>query len=152
MWSWVKDIGAAFNGASGDVAAIESAESRRARWNQSIDEMLSLNENLEDALNPMSANPVLEPLVSEILRDLPLSSAEVEDIRLLLSEQPETDELRHQERTMQFIVRVEKVISLAKPSMAGLDVSGDLIPAFREVPSCQHALNDVDDGTPQANG
>jgi len=152
MWTWVKGIGGAFNAASGDVASVDSPDGRRARWGQAFDEMISLNEALDADLMAMTGNAVLAPIVGEILRDLPLSSAEVEDIRRLLTDQPDIDELRHQERTMQLIVRVEKVISLAKPSMAGLDPTGDLIPAFREVPSCQHALDDVDDGTPQANG
>ena len=152
MWEWVKNVGASFNSASGDVASIEGPEERRARWNRAFDEMAELNAKLEDDLTEMRDDPILDPIVAEILRDLPLSTAEIDDIRAFIRETPEMDEQRHQERTQQVIVRIEKVISLPKPSMSGLDTTGTLIPAFRQVPSCQHALNDIDDGTPRANG
>jgi len=70
----------------------------------------------------------------------------------LLTDDPELDEERHQIRTSQIIVRIEKVIDLPKPDIDEHDSDGNLLEAFRAEPSCQHAIRGVDDGTARANG
>jgi hypothetical protein len=152
MWQWVKDIGEAFNDASMGVAEIDDADGRRARWMTSFDEIEELNARLADDLTELPDGPVLGPLVDQVERDLPRSNEELDDIRRLFEQYPELDEQRHQERTMQLIVRVEKVIDLPKPDLAVLDPDGTVTDAFRRVPSCQHSIRDVDDGSRQSNG
>ncbi len=152
MWTWVKDIGDAFNSASRGVGDIGTPEGRRQRWFDAFDEMDALNARLLADVKPYRGDAILGPLVAEIERDVPRSGDEIDDIRALFEESPEIDEERHQNRTAQVIVRVEKVIDLPKPSLAELDLDGTLLPAFRSVPSCQHSIKDVDDGRAQANG
>ena len=107
---------------------------------------------LRENLGPLADEPILELLVAEIDRDLSRAAAELDDIRRLFVDHPDVDRERHQARTSQIIVRMEKVIDLPKPDLRPLDRDGVLVPAFRQVPSCQHAIRDVDDGTPRANG
>lgn len=151
MWTWVKDVGDVFNRASQAVGDIETAEARRQRWFAAFDEIDGLNAQLVVDVGPHRDDPILGPLVAEIERDVPLAGEELDDIRALFSESPEIDERRHQDRTAQVIVRIEKVIDLPKPSLARLDVDGTLTPAFQSVPTCQHSIRDVDDGRIQTN-
>lgn len=152
MWQWVKDVGESFNLAAADVADIPEPEGRRARWFDAFDQIEELNDGLSLDLAPYTDHPILAPLVAEVQRDLPRAADELDDIRTLFDERPEIDEQRHQDRTMQVIVRLEKVIDLPKPELAPLDTDGTLIPAFRSVPSCQQSIKDVDDGNTRANG
>jgi len=152
MWDWVKDMGGAFNAASTDVASIEDPGERRERWLGALNDMQDLNAQLERDIGVMSNLPAIEELIAEILVDLPQSNLEIESLESLINSTPEVDEGRHQVRTAQLIVRLEKVIDLPKPDLIPLDPEGVLLPAFREVPSCQHSIRDVDDGTARVNG
>lgn len=152
MWQWVTDVGMTFNEAAADVADIDGAGARRERWFTAFDEIERLDEGLSLDLAALRHDPVLAPLVAEIERDLPLAQDELDDIRNLFDEHPEIDEQQHQDRTMQVIVRLEKVIDLPKPELSRLDTDGTLTPAFQSVPSCQQSIKDVDDGSTQANG
>lgn len=151
MWDWVKDMGDAFNAASSDVASIDDAGGRRDRWLAALLEMRSLNDRLQRDVAAMSDAEVIAGLIDEILDDVPRSNEEIESLEALIQSSPEVDEERHQARTAQLIVRVEKVIDLPKPDLVPLDPNGVLLPAFREVPSCQHSIRDVDVGTVQVN-
>jgi hypothetical protein len=150
MWQWVKDVGAAFNGAAGDVAGIDAPRDRRDRWYDGFDEMESLNLALLADTTLLADDPVLTPLLVDINSGVVTSLAEIDDLRALLRDTPEVDAERHQARTQQLIVRVEKVIDVVKPELAEYG-DPDLIAAFRGVPSCQHSIKDADDGTPRAN-
>lgn len=152
MWEWVTEVGDAFNGASHDVADLDNPEGRRNRWSEAFDEIEQLDDELIAQVMPYTGDQFLGLLVDEIVDGMEASRAELADLRELLDSSPEVDEGRHQDRTAQLIVRVEKLIDLVKPEMAGLDEDGTLIPAFQTVPSCQHALKDVDDGVPRDNG
>lgn len=151
MWTWVKDVGATFNDTARAVGEIDDVGDRRRRWMEGFDAIEDLNDQLIVDVGRYRDDPILAPLVAEIERDMPRSTAELEAMRDLFVEQPEVDDERHQVRTSQIIVRIEKVVDLPKPELAGLDTDGTLIPAFRSVPSCQHSMKDVDDGTIQSN-
>lgn len=152
MWDWVKDVGEVFNVAADEVGRIADVDERRARWEEAFTDIEALDATLLDDVTPLGDDPVLAPLVDEIVRDLPRAQDELDDIRQLFVDHPEIDEQRHQNRTSQIIVRIEKVIDLPKPDLVPNDPDGTLLAAFREVPACQHAIRDVDDGTPTANG
>lgn len=152
MWDWVKNIGGAFNDASRDVAEIDDPSQRRDRWRAAFDEMEALNGDLDRQISAFPTDETLGPLVAEITRDIPRANGELDALRQLLDDHPEIDEQRHQARTQQLIVRVEKVVDLPKPDLAALDIDGSLLPAFREVPSCQQSIRDADGGRPQSNG
>ncbi len=152
MWTWVKEVGAAFNVASHAVAEIDDALGRRQEWMAAFDVIEAFNNQLIVDVAVFRDDPILAPLIAEIERDMPLAMAELDDIRALFDERPEVDEERHQARTSQVIVRIEKVIDLPKPALAALDTDGTLIPAFQTVPSCQQSIKDVDNGSTQANG
>lgn len=152
MWTWVTDVGRAFNEAAEAVGDIADIDRRRARWEEAFVEIERLDAALLVDLGPLADDPVLAPLVAEIVRDLPLAQEELDGIRRLFVDRPEVDEQRHQVRTSQIIVRIEKVIDLPKPDLRPLDTDGTLLPAFRRVVACQHAIRDVDDGTTTYNG
>ncbi|MCP3989265.1 MAG: hypothetical protein GY724_09340 [Actinomycetia bacterium] len=152
MWSWVKDVGTAFNLASTDVASIDDLAERRDRWETAFGEIEMLNDQLADDLAPYRQDEILGPLVAEVERDLPMASEALDDIRQLFVDYPEIDEEPHQIRTSQVIVRMEKVIDLPKPDLKPLDPDGVLVPAFRQVASCQQSIRDVDDGSTRSNG
>lgn len=152
MWTWVKAVGEAFNEASHAVSQVDDAEGRREEWMNAFDRIEALDRQLLTDVAIFRDDPILAPVIAEIERDMPLSLAELDDIRALFAERPELDEERHQARTSQVIVGIEKVIDLPKPSLAPLDTDGTLIPAFQSVPSCQQSIKDVDDGSTQANG
>lgn len=152
MWDWVKDVGDAFNAASRDVASLETAAERRTRWFAALGEMRTLNDQLVDDVEGMSGVGSIAAVTDEILEDVSLSNDEIGSLEALIASTPEVDEERHQARTAQLIVRIEKVIDLPKPDLIPLDPEGTLLPAFREVPSCQHAIRDVDDGVVRVNG
>ncbi len=152
MWTWVKDVGAAFNLASADVASIDDPAERRIRWEAAFGEIETLNQRLADDLARYRRDEILGPLVAEVERDLPLASEELDDIRQLFVDYPEIDEEPHQVRTSQVIVRMEKVIDLPKPDLKPLDPDGVLVAAFRQVASCQQSIRDVDDGDTRSNG
>ena len=122
------------------------------RWSNALVEVETLNQQLLTDLEPLSEDPILAPLVAEIRRDVPLAAVELDDIRQLFVDSPDVDEERHQVRTSQIIVRIEKVIDLPKPDLGPHDPDGVLLEAFRSVPSCQHAIRGVDDGGARANG
>ena len=152
MWDWVKAVGDSFNGAASDVATIDEPEDRRRRWSEALVEVEALNQQLLTDLEPLNEDPILAPLVAEIRRDMRLAAVELDDIRQLLVDSPQVDQERHQVRTSQIIVRIEKVIDLPKPDLGPHDTDGTLLEAFRTVPSCQHAIRGVNDGGARANG
>jgi hypothetical protein len=145
MWEWVQQVGAAFNDAAADVAELPEPEQRRSRWFEGLDRMVALDEQLLADVRPLADDEVLAPLVVDIDGGVEASLREIDDIRALFMEAPEIDEQRHQARTSQIIVRVEKVIDVAKPELADHDTDGTLIAAFAQVPSCRHSLKDVPD-------
>ncbi len=151
VWEWVKFVGDAFNDAAGDVASIDAPAARRRRWADALDRIEESTDQLGRNVGVHRDDPILGPLVAEIERDLPRSRAEIDEIRDLFRDSPEIDEGRHQDRTVQVIVRIEKVIDLPKPDLGELDLDGTLMAGFRRVPSCQHAIRDVDDGVARSN-
>jgi hypothetical protein len=152
MWDWVEDMGAIFNAASRAMADLEPGEERRSRWFDAIDELEQRNEQLLTDVDGLGDDPILAPLVADIESGMVGSMAELDDIRALFAEDPSIDDdERHQNRTAQLIVRVEKVIDLPKPELADHDVDGALIAAFRSVPSCRQSIKDADDGSTEAN-
>lgn len=152
VWDYVKGVGEVFNDAASDVASIPTGDERRARWLGALADVEALALELGPATEPWSEHPALSPLIAEIERDIPRALSEVEDIRDLFAQRPELDDERHQVRTQQVIVRIEKVIDLPKPDLTPNDPDGMLREVFRTVPSCQHAIRGADDGTPRANG
>ncbi len=152
MWTWVQDIGVIFNGASSEVATIADPQDRRSRWLEAFDEMDTRNTELNEAVDAYGLDPILGPIVTEIQRDIPLATDELNDIRSMIADTPEVDEGRHQNRTSQLLLRIEKVIDLPKPELAQLDTSGSLIAAFGTVPSCQNSVKDVAVGSTQDDG
>lgn len=151
MWTWVKDVGSAFNDTSRAVGDIDDVEQRRQRWMEFFDTIEDRTDRLGTDVSGYRDDPILAPIVAEIERDITPAMAELDDIRDLFVEFPEVDDERHQIRTSQIIVRLEKVIDLPKPELADLDTDGTLIPAFQTVPSCQQSIKDVDDGSTRAN-
>ncbi len=150
LWTHIKAIGKAFNEGAGDVATIERSQDRRARWLAVLDEMRSLNDSLADEVGKLD-QPRLEPMVVDIVAGVERANSELDDLSELIADTPELDEERHQRRTSQLIVRIEKVVDVVKPEMADYE-DADLVAAWRTVPACQHAVKDVDDGTPRSNG
>ena len=150
MWEHAKAIGRSFNDAAGDVVSIDAPDARRDRWRDALEEMRQLDEMLRDRLADIST-PALTPILADVDEGIDRSLAQIASLETLIDETPEIDEERQQRRTAQLIVRIEKVIDAVKPEMSEYD-DGVLIDAWRTVPSCQHGVKDVDDGTPQANG
>lgn len=151
LWEWTKAIGAAFNDAAAAMADLPEPEDRRTRWSAALNEMETLESQLLRDIAPLAADPIAAALVEAIGAGVETSRTTIDEIRTLLSESPEVDEQRHQVRTSQIVVRIEKVIDVVKPELADHDVDGTLIAAFRAVPSCQHAVKDANDGLPRAN-
>jgi hypothetical protein len=152
LWSWVTDVGDTFNAASTAMPDLPAAQQRRDRWNLMLDDLEELDRQLLVDVGPLGDDTVLAPLIVEIETGLGSSLELIEGLRTLIDETPEIDEERPQSRASQLIVRVEKVIDVVKPELAPHDTDGSLIASFQQVPACQHAVKDVDDGTPQFNG
>ena len=156
LWSWVTEMGETFNAAAQDMFDLDEPEARRQRWFDALDRMEALDRRLLTDIEPIADEAdgiVLRPLVAEVSSGVADSLAELENMRELIVGSPEIDERpRHQDRSAQLIVRVEKVIDVVKPELAALDPDGLLRQAFGQVPSCQHAVKDVDDGTARYNG
>lgn len=140
-------IGAAFNRAAEDVATLETGADRRVRWMAALDEMEQDNAELRDALDGLDGAGVaaLVPIVADVRAGADASDDVLDDIRALFDEDPTIDDQRHQMRTSQVIVRVEKVISRVRPEMNDY---GDpaLNAAFRDHDNCRNAVREVDDG------
>ncbi len=112
-------IGAIFNEASRAMPDLDPVEPRRARWFDAIDELERRNEQLLVDVAPFADHPVLGPLVDDVESGMVGSLAELDDIRDPFTDDPTADDSeRHQNRTAQLIVRVEKVIDLPKPELA----------------------------------
>jgi hypothetical protein len=152
MWTWVTDVGDSFNEAAMETKDLATAEQRRQRWFEMLDEMESLDRQLLVDVEPLAADPILSPLVADIEVGVRDSLSVIDDIRTLIDDTHEIDERPYQDRTSQVIIRVEKVIDVAKPELAEHDADGTLIVAFQQVPSCQQAVKDVDNGSTQFNG
>lgn len=150
MWGYAKDIGAIFNDAAMAVADIDSAVGRRDRWRKALDQMLLRNQRLRSEVDAMELR-TLPALVEDIRAGVDNSDHQIEDLRSLLEEHPEVDEDRHQTRTSQLIVRIEKVIDVVKPEMASYG-DAELIAAWQTIPACRHGVKDVDVGAVGANG
>jgi hypothetical protein len=150
LWDWAKAIGGAFNDASVDVANIADPADRGDRWLRALDEMDELDRVL--VVDVYALDRVPAGIGSADEQGVDRSLSEIDDLRELIETTPEVDEQRHQVRTSQLVVRIEKVIDVVKPRLAELDVDGSMIPAFTSVPSCQHAVKDANDGVPRANG
>lgn len=150
LWDFAKGIGEIFNTASGDVSAIASGDDRRLRWHEALDEMQARDDLLAEVVGGMT-DPVLLPIKADILAGIDKSKQELASLHALLDGHPEVDDESHLPRTAQLIVRVEKVIDVVKPEMKDYD-NRQLIDTWRNIPSCQHSVKDVNDGTPQANG
>lgn len=150
MWDAYRSLSEAFNRVSLTMKDLPAPVDRRARWEKAFLEMEETEQQLAATLEGLDV-PVLELAREQVLEGLELSGAEIDDIRLLFVDSPEIDEQRHQARTQQIVVRVEKVIDLIKPEMS-VYRDPEMIEAFRTVPACQHAVKDVDDGIGRANG
>ncbi len=150
MWDTDKAIGEAFNRASLAMKDLPDPQQRRDRWARALDEMERIDEDLASRIQEIDL-PVLSMAKTQIETGIEQSKAEIEDIRRLFTDTPEIDEQRHQARTQQVVVRVEKVIDVLKPEMSAYD-DPEIIEAFRTVPACQHGVKDVDDGIGRANG
>jgi hypothetical protein len=151
MWTWVTEVGDTFNGASLEMSGLPAAEQRRQRWFEMFDEIEGLDRQLLVDVEPLADDPVLSPLVADIETGITASLSTLDDLRDLLVDTPEVDEGPHQDRTSQLVIRVEKVIDVVKPELSDHDQDGRMIASFQQVPTCQHAVKDVDDGTPQYN-
>lgn len=152
VWDFVKSVGASFNDAASDVAELDVAERRRERWEAAFAEIEHDSLSLAEQVAVWSGDALIGDLVEEIQRDVPFAIAELNDIRRLFTEHPEVDDQRHQERTQQVIVRIEKVIDLPKPDLGPFDDDDPLVLSFQAEPSCQHAVRGANDGQPRSNG
>jgi hypothetical protein len=137
-------IGSAFNRAADEVSDLPAPQDRRGRWFEALDEMHEQNESLRVAVGNIDV-PVLQPVVADILTGIDASEGVITDIRALFDEDPSIDEERHQMRTSQVIVRIEKVTSNVKPEMNDYG-SPVLNRAFRDFDNCRNAVREVDDG------
>lgn len=150
LWEFRLDVGSIANAMSRQTNGMEDRGQRRQRYLQAVDELEQRGEQLLADLGGLPAGPYRDELLHQIEAGWERAATTLEEMRDTIQDRPLAEEPPARQRISQLFGLIEKVIDLPQPEL--LPVGGEAaVLAYREVPSCQFAIKDVDDGTVRNN-
>jgi hypothetical protein len=150
LWEFRLDVGSIANAMSRQANGMEDPAQRRQRYLQAVDELQQRGAQLVTDLGELAPGPYGDELTAQIEAGWEKAVATLEEMRDTIQDRPLAEEPPARQRISQLFSLIEKVIDLPQPEL--LPVGGEAaVLVYREVPSCQFAIKDVDDGLVRNN-